>query len=385
METLPAGHKLPTILPDTKLVWSLEENSQQESGLPREFTFVFLMERVRPSRTLSTSSSITVTPALLQRSRAHSSATISTSTNIVDVARGSIEVGVGNASTIVTKTEKHHISLFHHEAPPQNVPSTLAEEKGKEQEKVPYDIGQSELSLELLDKSHGIGHPNQSLDGAGVMSVEAPKYPALDIRNLPRDVLPGSDQTTFTAIRQDHSEFAVQINGNLPQEALSTSSDDQAVIEHCEYSVQDDGLSSEKALSSSPSGQIFVDPGERTIPFPALDPSAIPTVVLSEDSDLTLDGAGDRLRRMHLSPYEAEVAVYKNEVDPKIKALDSDYDTIFTPIRLDIVVQPRINGSLDKKLFGRVVYQSLIGTSNHAPKSQSNAMPEQPRKAQLTR
>ncbi|RDW84535.1 hypothetical protein BP6252_02125 [Coleophoma cylindrospora] len=31
--------------PDTKLVWSLEENSQQESGLPREFTFVFLVER----------------------------------------------------------------------------------------------------------------------------------------------------------------------------------------------------------------------------------------------------------------------------------------------------------------------------------------------------
>lgn len=32
-------------LPDTKLVWSLEENSQQETGLPREFTFVFLVER----------------------------------------------------------------------------------------------------------------------------------------------------------------------------------------------------------------------------------------------------------------------------------------------------------------------------------------------------
>jgi hypothetical protein len=30
---------------DTKLVWSLEENDQQETGLPREFTFVFLVSR----------------------------------------------------------------------------------------------------------------------------------------------------------------------------------------------------------------------------------------------------------------------------------------------------------------------------------------------------
>lgn len=31
--------------PDTKLVWSMEENDQQMTGLPREFTFVFLLAR----------------------------------------------------------------------------------------------------------------------------------------------------------------------------------------------------------------------------------------------------------------------------------------------------------------------------------------------------
>ncbi|KAM3070355.1 hypothetical protein ACMFMG_010186 [Clarireedia jacksonii] len=34
--------------PDTLLHWSLEENSQQGDGLPREFTFVFLIERPSP-------------------------------------------------------------------------------------------------------------------------------------------------------------------------------------------------------------------------------------------------------------------------------------------------------------------------------------------------
>ncbi|CZS93340.1 hypothetical protein WAI453_000958 [Rhynchosporium graminicola] len=37
-------------IPDTTLVWSLEENSQQEGGLPREFTFVFLLERPLPKK-----------------------------------------------------------------------------------------------------------------------------------------------------------------------------------------------------------------------------------------------------------------------------------------------------------------------------------------------
>jgi hypothetical protein len=32
---------------DRKLVWSMEENDQQGSGLPREFTFVFLVEQPR--------------------------------------------------------------------------------------------------------------------------------------------------------------------------------------------------------------------------------------------------------------------------------------------------------------------------------------------------
>ncbi|PVH70434.1 hypothetical protein DL98DRAFT_661167 [Cadophora sp. DSE1049] len=42
-------HHISKRLPDRKLIWSLEENAQQETGLPREFTFVFLIER--PSKT----------------------------------------------------------------------------------------------------------------------------------------------------------------------------------------------------------------------------------------------------------------------------------------------------------------------------------------------
>jgi hypothetical protein len=38
-----------------KLVWSLEENQQQSSGLPREFTFIFLAERVNPRIPISVS------------------------------------------------------------------------------------------------------------------------------------------------------------------------------------------------------------------------------------------------------------------------------------------------------------------------------------------
>ncbi len=39
------GHHKANRIPDTRLLWSLEENDQQASGLPREFTFVFLVAR----------------------------------------------------------------------------------------------------------------------------------------------------------------------------------------------------------------------------------------------------------------------------------------------------------------------------------------------------
>ncbi|KAK0112978.1 hypothetical protein ONS95_014692 [Cadophora gregata] len=48
-------------IPDTTLVWSLEENSQQEGGLPREFTFVFLLERPLPKKS-AYQSQVTVQP-----------------------------------------------------------------------------------------------------------------------------------------------------------------------------------------------------------------------------------------------------------------------------------------------------------------------------------
>src|SRR3954467_13864935 len=41
-------HKLQKRHADTLVHWSLEENSQQGDGLPREFTFVFLIERPSP-------------------------------------------------------------------------------------------------------------------------------------------------------------------------------------------------------------------------------------------------------------------------------------------------------------------------------------------------
>jgi hypothetical protein len=39
-------------LESSKLVWSLEENQQQAAGLPREFTFIFLVERMDPDAAL---------------------------------------------------------------------------------------------------------------------------------------------------------------------------------------------------------------------------------------------------------------------------------------------------------------------------------------------
>jgi hypothetical protein len=39
-------------LESSKVVWSLEENQQQATGLPREFTFVFLVERPDPNAAL---------------------------------------------------------------------------------------------------------------------------------------------------------------------------------------------------------------------------------------------------------------------------------------------------------------------------------------------
>ena len=47
---LPAAKCAPR-MPDTLLIWSLEENSQQQGGVPHEFTFVFLVERPNPLET----------------------------------------------------------------------------------------------------------------------------------------------------------------------------------------------------------------------------------------------------------------------------------------------------------------------------------------------
>jgi hypothetical protein len=43
-------------MPDTRLIWPLEENTKQKGGIPHEFTFVFLIHRPLPVITLSTES-----------------------------------------------------------------------------------------------------------------------------------------------------------------------------------------------------------------------------------------------------------------------------------------------------------------------------------------
>jgi hypothetical protein len=46
------GHYKANRTPDTRLLWSLEENDQQATGLPREFTFVFLVARPLKSKSV---------------------------------------------------------------------------------------------------------------------------------------------------------------------------------------------------------------------------------------------------------------------------------------------------------------------------------------------
>jgi len=231
---------------------------QQLSGLPQEFTFVFLMERLRRARNLSTSSSITVVPASRPR---------------------------------------------------------------RSQSNEPYsNIGKSELTLELLDKTSGARSTEHMLDGTG---VESPKYPALDIRNLPRETIPGSDKTTFAVIQQSFSESTTGDIRTLQQEILS-SSPDPTMVDNSRENVEK---------------------------FPDLNPSIVPPAV--EDLNSTnLDGVFDSLQ------HETE-AFYKNDVDPKKRLLDSDYDTIFTPIHFMLSIEPRISGCTDKKPYGH----SIIGAT----------------------
>jgi hypothetical protein len=48
----PKTNKISDPLPDTLLVWSLEESNQQKGGIPQEFTFVFLISHGLPVATL---------------------------------------------------------------------------------------------------------------------------------------------------------------------------------------------------------------------------------------------------------------------------------------------------------------------------------------------
>ncbi|TVY81711.1 hypothetical protein LSUE1_G003658 [Lachnellula suecica] len=146
LEVLAIGKKL-TSMPDTKVVWSLEENTQQKDGLPREFTFVFLLERLRPARALSTSSEVTIKPPGRQRAQSH-------------------------LSTTSNDTSFDGVS---------------------EVEKVNSDIGEEDLSLPLPTKTKEKRNSIGSVDGSGRPTT----YPRKSIEGLTHVVNPGSDTTDF--------------------------------------------------------------------------------------------------------------------------------------------------------------------------------------------
>jgi hypothetical protein len=225
--------------------------------------------------------------------------------------------GKATTSSVPAATEeatkrRNFIHMFH-----KKETLTVPKERGKE----PYsDIGKSELTLELLDKTRGARSSEHMLDGA---ALEPPKYPALDIKNLPQETLPGSDKTTFAVTRQSVSESTAGNIRTLQQEVLSSSLD---------LTMMD-------------------DPKENVEKFPDLNPSIVPPPV-EESNSTNFDGVFDSLQ------YETET-FYKNDVDPKKNLLDSDYDTIFTPIYFMLSIEPRISGCIDKKLYGH----SIIGAT----------------------
>lgn len=50
MKDSPLHNSTSKQVADTRIVWTLEENTQQKAGIPREFTFVILMERPAVSK-----------------------------------------------------------------------------------------------------------------------------------------------------------------------------------------------------------------------------------------------------------------------------------------------------------------------------------------------
>lgn len=213
-------------LPDTRLVWSLEENSQQESGLPREFTFVFLMER------LHSSDKVTMKRAF---------------------------AGNADGSSL-------------------SAPSSAVKKK----------------------------HIWTSIKSAT-----------------------GGEHKSNNRPTKSRKEY-------VSESVVATS----VVVEEEQEGVIDNRNVSDLPLTPTPYTAVMESSGERSF-----------------------DGIKEtiaRAPRVRLRSSEEETPVYHKKVNPESKALDSDYDDVFTPIRFNIDIQPRINGSLESKIFDYDGQQSIV-------------------------
>ncbi|RDL40680.1 uncharacterized protein BP5553_00659 [Venustampulla echinocandica] len=213
-------------LPDTRLVWSLEENPQQESGLPREFTFVFLMERLHSDQ-----------KETIKRSFA-----------------GNVDGSCLSAPPAVIKKKQLSTSTK---------PVTEAEHKSNTR-------------------------PTMCQKAAAPVPVLAANI-----------------------VVQEEQEVLFDGHGK-----------------------------------------------------PYLPPTSVQyTAVIESSGEQSFDGIKETIARVphvRLRSSEEETPIYFKKADPKTKELDGDYDDVFTPIHFNIAIQPRINGSLESKIFGYDSQRSIV-------------------------
>ncbi|KAH8663520.1 hypothetical protein BGZ60DRAFT_69342 [Tricladium varicosporioides] len=68
----------------------------------------------------------------------------------------------------------------------------------------------------------------------------------------------------------------------------------------------------------------------------------------------------EKMKHLRVRSKEEYIPVYFDDPDPQRRALDSDYDEIFTPVHFSISIQPRINRSLENKLFEYEAQRSIV-------------------------
>ena len=201
------------------------------------------------------------------------------------------------------------IHKFHKKEIPRATPSALFVPEEKEEGHY-GDIGKSQLASQLLDERKGVGSSGHMLDGA---STEPPKHPALNIADLPRETLPGSDQLAFVDIQQN----LFGADARIPRQVFFSTSPDPT--------------------AGNP--QINVEK------LPDLDLNTVPPTV--EDS-ANLDGVFDSFQ-------EETETYYKGDVYASKIGVNSDYDIIFTPIHFMLSIEPQINDCADHKFHGHSI------------------------------